>query len=96
MQFFVQGAWGVIPAHLSELSPNEVRGFMPGFAYQCGALVAGTVGLVEAAFAEHMSYATAMAATAVTVFAVTAVVAGVGREKRGVEFRLHAPQEVAS
>ncbi len=44
MQFFVQGAWGVIPAHLSELSPNQVRGFLPGFAYQCGVLLAGSVG----------------------------------------------------
>jgi SHS family lactate transporter-like MFS transporter len=96
IQFFVQGAWGVIPAHLSELSPNEVRGFLPGFAYQCGALVAGTVGLIEAAFAEHMSYATAMAVTAVTVFAITAVLAGVGREKRGIQFRSIARERVAT
>ena len=34
MQFMVQGAWGVIPAHLNELSPDPVRGFLPGFAYQ--------------------------------------------------------------
>jgi SHS family lactate transporter-like MFS transporter len=86
MQFFVQGAWGVIPAHLSELSPNEVRGFMPGFAYQCGVLIASSVGYFEAAFAEHMSYATAMAFTCGIVLAVTAVVAAVGRERRGVQF----------
>ncbi|MDB5093935.1 MAG: transporter, partial [Candidatus Eremiobacteraeota bacterium] len=36
MQFFVQGAWGVIPAHLNELSPNDVRGTFPGFTYQLG------------------------------------------------------------
>ena len=36
MQFFVQGAWGVIPAHLSELSPDEIRGFYPGVTYQLG------------------------------------------------------------
>src|SRR2546423_11227616 len=34
MQFMVQGAWGVIPAHITELSPDSVRGFLPGFAYQ--------------------------------------------------------------
>ena len=90
MQFFVQGAWGVIPAHLSELSPNQIRGFLPGFAYQCGALLAGSVGTLEAVFAEHMSYATAMAATAGTVFAVTAVLAALGGEKRGHDFRAHA------
>jgi SHS family lactate transporter-like MFS transporter len=87
MQFCVQGAWGVIPAHLSELSPNEIRGFLPGFAYQCGVLLAGSVATIEAIFAEHMSYATAMASVAVTVFAFTAVLASVGREKKGVAFR---------
>lgn len=86
MQFFVQGAWGVIPAHLSELSPNAIRGFLPGFAYQCGVLLAGSVGTLEAIFAEHMSYATAMAATAGTVFAATAIIARLGREKKGLEF----------
>lgn len=86
MQFFVQGAWGVIPAHLSELSPNAIRGFLPGFAYQCGVLLAGSVGTLEAIFAEHMSYATAMAVTAGTVFAATAVIAALGRENKGLEF----------
>ncbi|MBV9761034.1 MAG: MFS transporter [Acidobacteriaceae bacterium] len=87
MQFFVQGAWGVIPAHLSELSPNSIRGFLPGFAYQCGVLLAGSVGTLEAVFAERMSYATAMAATAGTVFLATAVIAALGREKKGLEFQ---------
>jgi MFS transporter, SHS family, lactate transporter len=87
IQFFVQGAWGVIPAHLSELSPNEVRGFMPGFAYQCGVLLAGWVAALETIFAKHMSYATAMALTATTVFAATAIIAALGREKKGIDFR---------
>ena len=86
MQFCVQGAWGVIPAHLSELSPNEIRGFMPGFAYQCGVLLAGSVGYLEAVFAEHVSYATAMALTAASVFGCAALIAGFGREKKGIEF----------
>jgi MFS transporter, SHS family, lactate transporter len=86
MQFCVQGAWGVIPAHLSELSPNEIRGFMPGFAYQCGVLLAGSVGYFEAVLAEHMSYATAMALTAASVFACAALIAGLGRERKGIEF----------
>lgn len=86
MQFCVQGAWGVIPAHLSELSPNEIRGFLPGFAYQCGVLLAGSVATIEAIFSEHMSYATAMASVAVTVFAATAILASVGRERKGVIF----------
>ena len=68
MQFMVQGAWGVIPAHITELSPDSVRGFLPGFAYQCGVLLGGTVSYVEAVLAKHFSYAHAMALTAVTVF----------------------------
>jgi len=86
MQFFVQGAWGVIPAHLSELSPKNLRGFFPGFAYQCGVFLAGSVAYVEAVFAEHMSYSAAMAVTAVTVFTLAAVVGGLGREKKGEDF----------
>ncbi len=86
MQFCVQGAWGVIPAHLTELSPNEIRGFLPGFSYQCGVLIAGTVGALEATFAEHMSYATAMAVTAATLFAATAIIAALGRERKGLDF----------
>jgi SHS family lactate transporter-like MFS transporter len=35
INFMIQGAWGVIPAHLAELSPDTIRGFLPGFAYQC-------------------------------------------------------------
>ena len=83
VQFMVQGAWGVIPAHLSELSPDSVRGFLPGFAYQCGVLVASSVVYIEAVFARTMSYATAMALTAVTVFALAAIVAGAGKERKG-------------
>jgi SHS family lactate transporter-like MFS transporter len=88
IQFCVQGAWGVIPAHLSELSPNAIRGFLPGFAYQCGVLLAGSIDVIEAIFAEHMSYATAMAATAVVVFSVTAVLAALGKEKKAIVFQM--------
>ena len=86
MQFMVQGAWGVIPAHITELSPDSMRGFLPGFAYQCGVLVASSVVYVEALFAAHVSYATSMALTAVTVFAFAAGMAALGRERRGVTF----------
>ncbi len=86
MQFMVQGAWGVIPAHLSELSPDSVRGFLPGFAYQCGVLLAGSVAYIEAIFAQRMSYATAMAVTAVTVFTGAIIITVLGRERRGIQF----------
>ena len=86
MQFMVQGAWGVIPAHLAELSPDSVRGFLPGFAYQCGVLLASSIVYIQAVFADHMSYATAMALTGTTVFIMAGIMAAIGREKRGVEF----------
>jgi SHS family lactate transporter-like MFS transporter len=86
MQFMVQGAWGVIPAHIMELSPNKVRGFLPGFAYQCGVLMAGSVAYVEALFARHLSYGTAMATTSLIVFMLGIVVISVGNERRGAEF----------
>jgi SHS family lactate transporter-like MFS transporter len=86
IQFMVQGAWGIIPAHLSELSPDSVRGFLPGFAYQCGVLLASSVGYLEAIFAEHTSYANAMAGTAFVVFTLAAAVVALGREQKGIQF----------
>ena len=86
MQCFVQGAWGVIPAHITELAPDSLRGFLPGFAYQCGVALAGSIGWLEARFAERLDYAWAMALTAASVFALGAVVARVGPERRGVAF----------
>jgi len=86
LQFMVQGAWGVVPAHINELSPDSVRGFLPGFAYQCGVLIAGSVAYIEAVFAVRFSYASAMALTALTVFTLACVVIGLGRERHGVEF----------
>jgi SHS family lactate transporter-like MFS transporter len=88
LQFMVQGAWGVIPAHLAELSPDSVRGFLPGFAYQCGVLIASSVASLESAFAASSSYATSMALTAVTVFTFAGIVVWLGREKKGIEFGL--------
>ncbi len=86
MQFFVQGAWGVIPAHINELAPDGVRGFLPGFAYQCGVAIASQIPHVQALFAAQTSYAQTMALSAGLVFVVGAVVALLGPERRGVAF----------
>ena len=86
MQFFVQGAWGVIPAHIMELSPDSVRGFLPGFAYQCGIMMASAVAWLEALLAANATYAWAMAATAFIVFAAGALISAVGPERRGVAY----------
>ncbi len=53
MQFMVQGAWGVIPEHINELSPDKVRGFLPGFAYQTGVLIAASAPYIEALMTKH-------------------------------------------
>jgi len=82
----VQGAWGVIPAHLAELSPNSVRALLPGFAYQTAGIIASSVVFIEAVYAQKTSYATAMALTAVSVFVLAAIMALVGKERHGAEF----------
>jgi MFS transporter, SHS family, lactate transporter len=86
IQFGVHGAWGVVPAHISELVPDEIRGFMPGFAYQCGILLAGSITYLQALFGGATSYSNAMALTALAVFASTALVVSLGPEKKGVVF----------
>ena len=84
MQVMVQGAWGVIPAHITELSPDAVRGVLPGFGYQCGAAIAGLMPPLGAAIAAKTGYAWAMSVTAGTVFVLCAIVAWIGPERRGV------------
>jgi MFS transporter, SHS family, lactate transporter len=86
MQFMVQGAWGVIPAHITELSPGQLRAFFPGFAYQLGVLVASSVGYIEAVMGEHFQYASSMSLLAATVLSVGAVVIYFGPEAKGVSF----------
>ena len=86
MQFMVQGAWGVIPAHLAELSPDSVRGFLPGFAYQCGVLLSSSVVWIQTIYAQRTSYAAAMAFTAVTVFVAACLATALGPERRGATF----------
>ena len=86
MQFLVQGSWGVIPAHLTELSPDATRGFLPGFGYQMGVLISSPVNYVEAAVAARTSYALAMACMAATVFALAIFANAVGPERRGTVF----------
>jgi SHS family lactate transporter-like MFS transporter len=86
MQFMVQGAWGVIPAHINELSPSSMRGFFPGFAYQLGVLCASSIGYVEALLGEHFSYTQSMGVLAATVLLVGAAVIALGPEAHAVSF----------
>ena len=86
MQFMVQGAWGIIPAHLAELSPDAIRGFLPGFGYQCGVLLASSIGLLQAVFARKMTYSVAMAATAAIVFSLAILMTAIGKERHATHF----------
>jgi SHS family lactate transporter-like MFS transporter len=86
IQFCVQGGFGVIPAHINELSPTESRGFLPGFAYQCGVLIAASAPFIEARMTHHLSYAQSMGIFAATVFIVGAIVIACGPEAHRVSF----------
>jgi len=87
MQFLIQGAMGVVPAHLSELSPNSVRGFLVGFGYQCGVLLSSCVVYVEALLATHISYAWAMAGTSLISLLLAILGTVTGPERHGAAFK---------
>jgi MFS transporter, SHS family, lactate transporter len=88
MQVMVQGAWGVIPVHLNELSPDDARGTFPGFVYQLGNLIASVNATLQAGIAAHYggNYAIALAAVAGTVAAVIVVLTAFGVEAKGIAF----------
>jgi MFS transporter, SHS family, lactate transporter len=88
MQFMVQGAWGVIPAHLNELSPPAVRGTFPGFAYQLGNLLASRNAVLQAKLVERRfggSFPPVLSWTVVMVASLVAVVTLSGKERRGAD-----------
>jgi len=93
MQVGVQGAWGVIPAHLNELSPAAVRGLIPGLAYQLGILVASPVNSVEYMLRDHYGYARALAGFEVANIILLAIVVGLGPERKGKEFLVRDESE---
>jgi MFS transporter, SHS family, lactate transporter len=93
MQFMVQGAWGIVPVHLNELSPDGLRGTFPGFAYQLGNLFAANTAVLEAQLAYHFrnasgypDYAKALALFALLIFLMLILLAALGPERRGKEF----------
>jgi SHS family lactate transporter-like MFS transporter len=88
MQFMVQGAWGVIPAHLNELSPPKVRGTFPGFAYQLGNLLASRNVVIQAKLAETRyrgMFPPVLAWTVILTATLVAIVTGGGRERTGAD-----------
>jgi MFS transporter, SHS family, lactate transporter len=86
MQFMVQGAWGVIPVHINELSPDKLRGFFPGFAYQMGVLCASGVAYSQSVLAERYGYLPALAGSMAALLSLAAVVISFGPERKGIRF----------
>jgi SHS family lactate transporter-like MFS transporter len=88
LQFMVQGAWGIVPVHLNELSPEAARGTFPGFTYQLGNLHAAGNATIQASIAESHggNYGLALALVAAIVALAVAVLAWLGRERKGVAF----------
>lgn len=91
MQAGVQGAWGVIPAHLNELSPDQTRGLLPGLAYQMGILIAAPINTIEYALRAHFGYSWALAGFEIINIVLLITVLALGTERKGREFVLSPP-----
>jgi MFS transporter, SHS family, lactate transporter len=98
MQLAVQGAWGVIPAHLNELSPPEIRATFPGFVYQLGNLLAAVNLNLQVAIAEAHGndYGMAMAVVVATSAVVITLMVTLGREQRGIPMNVAQERAVAA
>ncbi|UPG93292.1 MFS transporter [Luteibacter aegosomatissinici] len=85
IQVMVQGAWGVVPTHLNELSPDAVRGTLPGFAYQMGNLLAAITATAQTWLADQRGgdFAFAMSVWIAAVAVLLAVLTWLGPEARG-------------
>jgi SHS family lactate transporter-like MFS transporter len=92
MQVAVQGAWGIVPVHLNELSPPFARSLFPGFAYQLGNLIASKNAPIQAGIAEGRSdnYAFALALVCAVTAVVIAVWTSLGPERKNADFTADA------
>ena len=90
MQMGVQGAWGIIPVHLNELSPGSVRGLLPGFTYQVGVLLSAATPTVEFALRDRLGYPWALTSFELIVIAGLTLLLLFGRENHGKSFLLHS------
>ena len=88
MQTGVQGAFGVIPAHLNELSPDAVRSLFPGSVYQLGVLIASPAVSIEYTLRDHLGYPSALAIFEVCVIVALLIIFGFGPERLGRNFHV--------
>jgi MFS transporter, SHS family, lactate transporter len=94
MQAGVQGAWGIIPAHLNELSPDSVRGLMPGFAYQLGILIVAPVNNIQFWLQGKVGYPWALAGFEAANILLLALTVSLGSEKKGKSFLREEPRQL--
>lgn len=97
MQFMVQGAWGVIPAHLNELAPAPVRAIFPGFAYQLGNLLSSKNNVLQSTLATSLfqgRLGPVLARTVVLAAVCVAALTALGREAKGTSLdQVQAPPQ---
>lgn len=93
MQAGVQGAWGVIPAHINELSPPSVRGLFPGFVYQLGFLIASPATMVELKLKDLLGYSWALTVFEAAVIVVLLALIYYGPEEHGKDFSAPEPDK---
>ena len=86
MQIAVQGAWGVIPAHLTEMSPDAIRGFYPGVTYQLGNCLAAFNLPIQQGLARSHGYPFALTVTIIPVLLAVALLTFFGKEAKSVQF----------
>ena len=86
LQAGVQGAWGIIPAHINELSPGSVRGLVPGLAYQLGILLASGTGTIEYALKGRFGYSWALAGFELGTVVMLMLIVNLGSERHGTDF----------
>jgi len=86
LQVCVQGAWGVIPAHLTEMSPDAIRGFYPGVTYQLGNLLAAFNLPIQEQLAACHGYPFALVVTVVPALIAVVVLTAVGKDATGRRF----------
>ena len=91
MQMGVQGAWGVIPVHLNELSADAARGLMPGMAYQLGILFAAPTNSIEYALRERFGYQWALAGFEVVTIVALVLLLWRGAEEHSRSFVRQSP-----
>jgi SHS family lactate transporter-like MFS transporter len=89
VQFLVQGCWGIIPAHLNELSPPQARGTFPGVVYQLGNLLASYNATFQAGMAvSYGSYGAALSLVAGIAAVAIALLAMAGQEAKEIDMQL--------